>query len=327
VAPDAALAMAAGGAPGSPFAAPPPDAQQAPSKPPWELTEEELAEAAAPSPSRPPWEDALPEGSKRDAADPSIGVPKEAASRLIDAFASAAGLSAVVQAMASGREAQGARLTGWPLGRLLGGRRDPMRALRAAAGAAETAVGQAQQSEVDNAITAFADEVGSGLPAPWSGSLREAARGNAAMVPQALAAAVQAVTGERRSGPPGWWRLVTAWQWLLAVLAVAGVVLSVVIALARLTGKHQGWIGEVSLIPWLLIMAAAMLVLGYVTAVGCRNVAVNAADRERRTAERAMRDRIADVTHDLVLVATGGEIAQYERFRRELAVAAARPGT
>ncbi len=79
-----------------------------------------------------------------------------------------------------------------------------------------------------------------------------------------------------------------------------------------------------SLIPWLLIMAAAMLVLGYVTAVGCRNVAVAAADRERETAEQAMRDRVAGVTHDLVLLATGREIAQYERFRRELAVARAR---
>jgi hypothetical protein len=67
-----------------------------------------------------------------------------------------------------------------------------------------------------------------------------------------------------------------------------------------------------------------MLVLGYVTAVGCRNVAVAAADSERRTAERAMRDRVAGVTHDLVLLVTGQEIAQYERFRRELAVAAGR---
>jgi len=333
LAPDVALAVAAGG---GPLAAPPPDAPQAESKPPWELTEEELAEAAAPPLSRPPWEDALPDGAKRDAVDPSVSVPKEAASRLVRAFAQAAGLSAVAQAMASARQAQAARLTGWPLGGLLGGRRDPMLALRAtasaadiraaASGTAQTGAGQAQQSEVDNAITAFADTVGSGLPAPWSGSLREAARCNAGMVPQALAAATQAVAAERRSGPPGWWRLVTLWQWLLTVLAAVGVVLSVVIALARLTGRHQGWIGEVSLIPWLLIMAAAMLVLGYVTAVSCRNVAVAAADRERQAAEQAMRDRIAGVARDLVLVAAGREIAQYERFRRELAVAAGRPG-
>jgi hypothetical protein len=196
--------------------------------------------------------------------------------------------------------------------------------MRAAGASAGAAVGQAQQSEVDNAITAFADTVGSGLPEPWAGSLREAARRNASMVPQALAGAVQAAVAEGKSGPPAWWRLVTAWQWLLTVLAVAGVVLSVVIAVARLTGQRQGWISEVSLIPWLLIMTAAMLVLGYVTAVGCRNMAVATAERERQAAEDAMRDRVAGVTHNLVLVATGREIAQYERFRKELAVAAGR---
>jgi hypothetical protein len=225
--------------------------------------------------------------------------------------------------MASAREAQAARLTGWPVGNLLGGRRDPMRALRATVPAGTTA-GQAQQSEVDNAITAFADSVGSGLPEPWEGSLREAARCNAGMVPQALAGAVQAAVAEVKSGPPASWRLVTVWQWLLTVLAVAGVALSVVIAVVRLTGHRQGWIAEVSLIPWLLVMAAAMLVLGYVTAVSCRNMAIGVADRERRAAEQAMRDRVADVTHDLVLVATGREIAEYERFRRELVVAAGR---
>jgi energy-coupling factor transporter ATP-binding protein EcfA2 len=324
VAPDTALAVAAG----APLAAPLPEGDGEPkslSKPPWDLTEEEQAQAIPVlEPSRPPWEDATPDGGKRDGTDPGASVPKEAAARLTDAFARAAGLSAVAQAMASAREAQAARLTGWPTGQLLGGRRDPMLALRATGVADDSATGQAQQSEVDNAITVFADTVGGGLPEPWAGGLREAARCNAGMVPQALAGAVQAAVAEGKSGPPPWWRLVTVWQWLLTVLAAAGVVLSVVIAVARLTGHHQGWSSQVSLIPWLLIMTVAMLVLGYVTAVTCRNLAVAAADSERQAAERAMRNRVAGVTHDLVLLAAGREIAQYERFRRELAVAAGR---
>jgi energy-coupling factor transporter ATP-binding protein EcfA2 len=328
VAPDTVLAVMAQ-AP-QPLAAPPAEADDQPkllSKPPWDLTEEERAQAeaiAVPAASRPPWEDATPDGGKRDGVDPGTSVPTEAAAQLTEAFARAAGLSAVAQAMASSREAQAAGLTGWPVGRLLGGRRDPMRALRDVGVTADVAVGQAQQSEVDNALTAFSDAVSGGLPEPWVGSLREAARCNAGMVPQALAGAVQAAVADVKSGPPAWWRLITAWQWLLTVLAAAGVVLSVVIAAARLTGQHQGWIGEVSLIPWLLIMAAAMLVLGYVTAVGCRNVAVATAGREREAAERAMHDRVAGATHDLVLLATGREITQYERFRKELTVATGR---
>ena len=203
-----------------------------------------------------------------------------------------------------------------------------MRALRAAAaGPAADAAGQAQQSEVDNAITAFADAVGGGLPEPWASSLREAARCNAGMVPQALAGAVRAVAAEGRSGAA---RLVAAGHRLAVAADRArrrAARLAVVIAVSRLTGHRQGWISEASLIPWLLVMAATMLVLGYVTAVGCRNVAVATADSERQGAERAMRDRVAGVTHDLVLLATGREIAQYERYRRELAVAAGRLST
>jgi energy-coupling factor transporter ATP-binding protein EcfA2 len=330
VAPDSALSAA-----GAPLTAPLPDAPaRSPllSLPPWELDEDQQAELTPPpAPARPPWEDATRDGARRDGADPAASVPRPPAEQLIGAFARAAGLTAVAQAMASGREARATRLTGWPAGRLLGARRDPIRALRAvggsgAAAAADTVVGQAQQSEVDNAITAFADAVGGELPAPWAGSLRDAARCNASMVPQALASAVHGVVTGEWSRPPAWWRLVTAWQWLLTVLAVAGIGLSVVIAAVRAAGRHQGWISELSLIPWLLIMAAAMLALGYVTAVSCRNLAATTADREREAAGQAMRDQVAGVAHDLVLLATGREIAQYERFRRELAVTAGRRG-
>jgi hypothetical protein len=309
---------------------PEPPARSTATLPPWELDEDELEEAIpAPAPSRPPWEDVAPDGDKREGADPAASVPGKPAEQLVGAFARAAGLSAMAQAMASGREAQAARLTGWPAGRLLGARRDPIRALRAVTGpqaavAADAAPGQAQQSEVDNAITTFADEVGDDLPATWAGSLRNAARCNASMVPQALAAAVHKVVTGEWSRPPAWWRLVTAWQWLLTALAVVGIGLSVLIGVVRATGHHQGWISEVSLIPWLLIMAAAMLGLGHVTAVSCRNLAASTADREREAVEQAMRDQVAEVTHDLVLLATGREIDQYERFRKELAVAAGR---
>jgi len=328
VAPDTAVAAAGA----VPLAAPLPETdgqQPGPSLPPWELdgADQEDDAIAARAASRPPWEDATPDGAGRAGTDPSVSVPKEPAEQLTAALAGAAGVAAVVQAMASARQAQAARLTGWPPARLRRARRAPVRALRASGGsgaarqAIDATIGQAQQSEVDNAITAFADTVGGKLPEPWPHGLREAARSNAAMIPQALAGAVQGVAAQW-SPPPGWWRLVTAWQWLLIVLAAAGVALSVVIAVVRGTGHHQGWISEASLIPWLLLMAVAMLVLGYLTAVSCRNLAVAAADRERETAETAMHDRVAAVTRDLVLVATGQEIAQYERFRYELTIAA-----
>jgi hypothetical protein len=332
VAPDAAVADPAPAGPAgrmsdAPLAAPTDDdGSQDSSRPPWELDDGQQAE---PAPSRPPWEDAVPEGTKRDSVDLSVSVPPAPARELAEAFTGAAGVAAVVQAMASARGAQAARLTGWPAARLLR-RRPGLPALRgagagagAAASRAAEAAGQAQQSEVDNAITAFADSVGGALPVPWAGSLREAARSNAPMVPGALAEAVRGVAAASSPRPPAWWRIVMLWQWLLTVLAAAAVVVAVVIAVDHLTGHHKGWISEASLIPWLLALAVALLVLGFLTAVGCRNTTVAAAEREREEAERAMRARVSDVSRDLVLVPAGGEIAQYERFRQELAVASA----
>jgi GTP-binding protein EngB required for normal cell division len=327
VAPDQPGADAGTPAGAAPLGAPLPEAggpQKGPSLPPWELGDGDQGGLGVPVASKPPWEDATQDGPARDGSDPSASIPREPAEQLTAALAGAAGVTAVAQAMASAREAQAARLTGWPAGRLLRFRRDPLRAAGTAAAARQAidaAVGQAQQSEVDNAITAFADTVGGKLPEPWATGLREAARCNAGMIPRALADGVRGAAADW-SGPPGWWRLVTAWQWLLTVLAVAGTALAVVIAVVRLTGHHKGWISEGSLVPWLLLMAVAMLVLGYVTAVSCRNLSVAAAGRERGSAERAMLGRVAGVTRALVLTATGREIAQYERFRRELAVAA-----
>jgi hypothetical protein len=328
VAPDAALAEAPWAAPlAAPLSAVDDQAEDL-SRPPWDLGDDEQAAALTqPAPSKPPWEDAVPEGTKHDSVDLSVSVPPAPARELAEAFTGAAGVAAVVQAMASARGAQAARLTGWPAARLLR-RRPGLPVLRgagagAAASRAAEAAGQAQQSEVYNAITAFADSVGGALPVPWAGSLREAARGDAPMVPRALADAVRGVAAAGSPRPPAWWRIVMLWQWLLTVLAAAAVVVAVVIAVDHLTGHHKGWISEASLIPWLLALAVALLVLGFLTAVGCRNTTVAAAEREREEAERAMRAWVSDVTRDLVLVPTGGEIAQYERFRQELAVASA----
>jgi hypothetical protein len=172
----------------------------------------------------------------------------------------------------------------------------------------------AQQSEVDNAITRFADAIGGQAPAVWVRSLREAARSQAPQVPGALAAAMREGIPERAS-VPAWWRLISAWQWLLITLAVVGVLWSAVIAIGHEANGGSSLVSDVSLIPWLLVMAAAVLLLGWLSASGCHNMALAAAEREQSRSARDMRDRVARVAHALVLNPTGREIAEYERFR------------
>ncbi len=208
------------------------------SRPPWEIGDDD--EEPEVIMQKPPWEDATPDGARETGMSPVANVPEGPARDLAAAFASAAGLTAVADALASAREAQAARFVAWLPARLVRGRRDPVRALRASSGKKNTndgtaAAGDAQQSEVDNAITAFADSVGGELPEPWEASLRGAARSNAAAVPSALAGAVRDAVPAGSARVPFWWRLINAWQWLLIVLGVAGVVWAVVIAVG-----HQG---------------------------------------------------------------------------------------
>jgi hypothetical protein len=288
-----------------------------PARPPWEVDDGEHEKMR----SKPPWEDATLDGVQGERIDPVLFIPDAPAGELSGAFARAAGLSAVAEARAGAREAQAARFVRWPLGALIRRRRDPVHTLRGAlASPAEAGAGQAQQSEVDNAITAFVDAVTGQLPGSWLASVRDAARSNATAVPAALAGAVRRAVPERLRVPV-WWRLITAWQWLLTVLAAVGVVWSVVIAVAHGERQQSTLLGDVSLIPWLIVMVVALLVLGALTTSGCQNLVLLAAEREREHAERAMREQIAAVAAELVLAPAGSEIAEYERFRRELTVA------
>jgi GTP-binding protein EngB required for normal cell division len=314
-----------------------PDQRQRPARAPWETADWNDGQplSAPVAPSKPPWDDARPDGAPSDGeeADPALFVPQAQAGILIEAFAQASGVAAVSEAMASAREAQAIRFTGWPLARALATRRDPVRTLRAATESAahggsrhpgsgpQPGIVQpaaAQQSEVDNAITRFADSIGGQAPPVWARSLREAARSEAAQVPGALAGAIRAGI-PRRASVPGWWRLISLWQWLLIMLAVVGVVWSAVIAIGHEGNYGATLISDISLIPWLLVMAAAVLLLGWLTASGCHNMALAAAEREQSRSARDMRDRVAGVAHALVLTPAGREIEEYERFRIALA--------
>ena len=73
--------------------------------------------------------------------------------------------------------------------------------------------------------------------------------------------------------------------------------------------------------PWLGVMVVALLLLGWLIESWCQNMVVLAADREREQANQAIMARIAAATSDLVLAPAGRELADYEHFRAELAVA------
>jgi hypothetical protein len=265
----------------------------------------------------------------RAAAAP--GVPVDTAEELVDAFAGAAGVSAVADTLQSARELRAVDYVGWPIAwlveRLTG--RDPVRRIRLGRLWAElksmaTGPSGAQQADIDNALTKLADEVGTPLPKPWSQTTRAAARARAEEIPAAIGAAMgESIPEENKITP--WWRLVGALQGLLLGCVIVGLVwAAVVLALGvfHAVSNAPRLFGDAALLPWIIIMIAAFLLLGWLTAAGCMNQVRSAAGRERALALEAMRARIGVVAREMVLIPVEQELAEYGRFLGELRIAA-----
>jgi GTP-binding protein EngB required for normal cell division len=288
---------------------------------PWQTT----AAPTHPSPSaRPPWEDATPDGGNgaaQRAEDPAIYVPAGPAGTLTAAFAKAAGAAAVTETLNGVRERSAAGYIGWPPARLaarLRGQAPVQKLLASDFGPG----GQAQRSDIDNAINTFAGEVGTSLPEPWSRTVRAAARSRADEAQSALGTAVtQGLPA--RDKVTSWWRLVAVAQWLLMALTLAGLIwIVLILALGGSGPGHKSSpFNDTSLAPWLGVMVVALLLLGWLISSWCQNMVVLAADREREQAVRDILARIGHVANDLVVVPVGRELRDYERFRTELAAA------
>jgi GTP-binding protein EngB required for normal cell division len=328
----------------APNAAPPePASTQVSARPPWEQADGDEHEGngragaanwqpwqttAAPtrpsSSARPPWEDATQDGNGtgKPAEDPAIYVPAGPAGTLTAAFAKAAGAKAVTETLNGVRERSAAGYIGWPPARLAARLRGQAPAHKLLAGDPGQA-GQAQRSEIDNAINVFANEVGGSLPEPWSRTVRAAARSRADDAQSALGTAV-AQGLPPRDKVTGWWRLVALAQWLLMALMLAGLIWIVLILAfgeSSTARKSPSLINDVSLAPWLGVMVVGLLLLGWLISSWCQNMVVLAADREREQAVRDILTRIATVANELVVAPVGRELSDYERFRTELAAA------
>jgi hypothetical protein len=231
-------------------------------------------------------------------------------------------VAAVTETLNGVRERRAAGYIGWPPARLAA----RLRGLRVRAAkprpADPAAAPQAQRADIDNAITVFAGEVGGSLPEPWPRTVLAAARSRSDEAQDALGAAVVAGLPPREK-LTGWWRLIALAQWVLMLLALAGLVWIGLILSASHPHKPASLLSDASLAPWLGVMVAALLLLGWLVSSWCQNMVVLAADRERELAVHAILARIGAVASDLVLVPAGRELADYERFRAELAAARA----
>ena len=270
-----------------------------------------------------------PEGA--DGQD-DVALPPGSGEELVRAFSRAAGVSAVGDAVASAHELRAVDFVGWPVTwpveRMTG--RDPIRRARLGRlweevkGIAAGPSG-AQQAEIDNALTKLADEVSQPLPKPWSQTTRSAVRSRAEQIPTALATSVsRSVPAEDKIAP--WWRLIGALQGvLLACMFLSLLWIGALLAFGVFhVASNVPWLlSDAHLLPWGVILIAAFLLLGWVIASGSMSMVRTGVQRERQRIQDTMRASIGDIAQGMVIVPVEQELAEYRRFRDELAVATA----
>ncbi len=266
-----------------------------------------------------------------DAAQLVARMPPDSEDQLVDAFSRAAGVSALGDALQSARELRAIDFIGWPVAwaveRLTG--RDPVRKIRLGRLWAElrsmsSGPSGAQQAEIDNALTKLADEVCPRLPMPWSWTTRSALRSHAEQIPAALGAALgDSLPAESTIAP--WWRFVGALQGLLlgcVIVSLAWIATLLIFGVFHAAGNVPRLFGDASLLPWIVVLLAAFLFLGWLTAAGCVNLVRSAAARERGRLQETMRAKIRAVARELVMMPAEEELAEYLRFVDEFRIVA-----
>ncbi|GAB3499090.1 GTPase [Nocardiopsis coralliicola] len=264
---------------------------------------------------------------------PSGGVPESvpapARRALVARLLDACGADALADSAETAFERQGVRRVGWPITRWLGKlRRDPVRAagmefLREDSAAAGPV--PPQEAEVEKAAVAAADSVGTKLPAPWPKRLRAAARAKTGELPEALAEAVGGALPDN-ADHPGWWSAVRTVQYLLVALAGLGLVWA---GLAGASWFAGGFFGVAVLdSPVFALLgagiAAAALLAGWLTALGCRNLVAVAASQRREEIEAASTERVRTVAERDIAAPIDAGLADCAAFAAAVDAAAGR---
>ncbi len=270
------------------------------------------------------------EGADSDSPDETLsaGTTRD----LVTAFAAAAGVGGIGDALRSARELRALDYVGWPVSWLVErlSSRDPIRKIRLGkiwADLRGVTAGPAgmQQAEIDNALTQVADERVPALPKPWARTVRTAIRSRAEDIPAAVGAEIgAALPGD--AAVDRWWRTIGVVQGLLLGCVLVGVAWCVALLILGVAGVGSPGMPKLFTSSWYLLWAAGLVVFGLVggwlTARICTRAVSAAANRETDLLRRDIDERLAGVARELVLAPAELELAELDRFRGELRIAA-----
>jgi formate-dependent nitrite reductase membrane component NrfD len=169
-------------------------------------------------------------------------------------------------------------------------------------------------------VRAVADEVSAPLSRPWAEAVR---RASVARLPDLGDRLDTALTRTQLDTDrmPVWAGLVRVLQWLLLVVAVAGLVWSGVLLLDPQFGVDRPNTPDVAGFPVPVLLLIGGVVLGLLLALLCRFLVGATARSRARSADRKLRSAIAGVADELVVTPVRAELTAYDTVRKGLAEA------
>ncbi len=259
---------------------------------------------------------------------------RERVAELEGAFADAAGVPTVVDAVQKSTRMRANRATGWPVTSWLSKLKpDPLKRLHLDLGAAgkeltgtaRTSVpepSRVQRARVDAAVRSVAEDAGEGLGQPWRNSIRRASVSGLDDLNDQLDRSL-AATDLGVARIPWWASVVRVLQWLLIVSALSGAVwLIALVALGylQLPEPNTPAVGVVPL-PTILLVGGVLLGVGL--ALLCRLLVSWTARNRARSADRRLHAALRAVAEDLVVAPIETELVAYRQVRDGLSKALA----
>ena len=255
---------------------------------------------------------------------PTRTLSDERVEALESALAEGAGVPAIVEAVERSPRWRAGRATGWPLvswvGRL---RPDPLKKLEIDLGADSKALrGQGvsvpqatavQRARIDAEVRSLADDVSTGLGAPFADSVRRASTARLSEVGDRLDDALRTVDLDAERLPV-WAGAVRVLQWLLVLAALVGGAWSV----AAMLSGGLGDLPRVGGVALPLVLLGGGVLLGVLLGLVCRGLVAATARSRAAAADRRLREAVSEVASELVVAPVQAELTAYTSLRTGL---------
>jgi GTP-binding protein EngB required for normal cell division len=246
-------------------------------------------------------------------------MPKHIADDLAAELVNASSLETIIEAVAKGYRRDAAAATGWPLTKWAGRLRPhPLKRLHLGRGSAGPtslpAATPASTARVHAAVRNTSDAVTAELPEPWPTLVRQAALPNTAALQDAVEATIAGSVRTRSKQTPRWWGAVGAFQTIVFITMLVGLVWLIALAAAGFFALGDIPVPEIGPIPVPTGLALGGALLGWLIAVIARRLARVGAGRRARKVHGDATGSMISVARTYVLDPIEAELVSRRRL-------------